>query len=304
MRERKIILLCSALCLLTVRCTAENTLLQRALSSAKAAPAHLSLCHEDSSRYESFVRQQTQKQQERDEGSTRQLFEWCREDAQCCAAYYMKDCTASSAHESTYSDYETFRYLISHWHAPNDPLTSLLDAGGYCGHQRERTGLKDKRRVGSHRALEPQGVRNDTDDPLRSVLRYAWTVEMRLQTYEKSPVRCGENEHFTYSPSDAEGRCICNSDSSDECHAIRRHRVHDPVNYSFWSILVVCIMAALYFVLEIVLLYRTFVIYDKIDRRLQSTASDDDNAAAAPGQNPRDSFMRTLHKKQQKAANL
>ena len=273
----------------------------------------MSICHEDERRYEQFVRQQAQKQAaaaaadgDDEQSSTRQLYEWCRKDAACCAAYYMKDCSGQGGGggggdgKGEYSDFETFRYLTSHWHTPNEPLTSLLDAGGYCGHQRT-LGLRhaDNAREDTQNQTEEEGEH----DSLQRVLKYAWLVEMRLQTYEHSLVHCSENEHFVYSPNDAEGRCICNAHASEECHTVRRHRQRDPWNNSMTAIIVAAVAATILFILYIINTIKQLSVYDKLSKEIDAAraATDANTTATATTSAPRDRFLSMLHQRQSAA---
>jgi len=258
-----------------------------------------------------------QLQQNSDEASTRQIFEWCREDEKCCASYFMKDCNDEAKRHSDYSDYETFRYLVSHWHSPNDPLTSLLDLGGYCGHRQEKGSLRS-RRVGNLSAMSPEEQYSGGDggdgggevvEPLERVLKYAWMVEMRLQSYESSIVHCGENEHFVYSPSESEGRCVCNSASSDECHRIRKHREKDPWNYSMTAIIVASSAAFVYFVICIITLIRQLSVYTVLMEQGRKSVGGRDGEQAESSttldenenKRRRDRFLTMLHQKKSNA---
>jgi hypothetical protein len=289
-----------------VRASGDHALVERALHSARNAPAQ-SVCHEDGTRYEQFVREQALLQTlDEKRSSTRQLFEWCREDAACCKAYHMRKCqdaaaassssssNSSSSSFSPYSDFETFRYLVAHWHAPEQPLTTLLDAGEYCGHAR-RLGA---RHVSDVKTLAPAAAL--PEEPLKRMLRSAWLLEMRLQSYENRLVQCADNEHFVYSPAAAEGRCVCNAANSDECHAVRRHRRHDPWNHALTAVIVVAVCASILMCLNSFTLLTQLSTYDEFKIVLRERKAQDKKPGAADSasiDDVKDRFLKMLHRK-------
>jgi len=241
----------------------EHPLVQTAVRYARSVDASSSVCHRDSQLYESFVRRTARKQvlTSPDASSTRQLYEWCKADARCCKTYHMRSCDSPDA-----DDFDAFRYLISHWHSHQQPLTVLLDVGSYCG---QPTLLGDAANSGLDRRSDAANetlpdADDGSTDALFGMLRAAWLLELRLQAHENKLVHCADSEHFVYSADDSEGRCVCDQRNNDACHATRRHRRRSPWNYSLVAIVVAASAATLLFVVQAVTLFKQLSVYDKL----------------------------------------
>jgi len=290
---------------------ASHPLVERALHSARQARGSASLCHEDGERYERFVRRealQLVKGAEAGGGGdavARRLFAWCSDDAECCADFYMRACNDEAARTETHDDFETFKYLARDILDNDEPLTALLDAGGYCGHS-AKSALSSRTAVAATATATATATASESAG-LEQMLRRAWVLEMRLNSYKNARVHCSEHEHFVYSPADAEGRCVCNAEQSDSCHVLRHNKRKTPWNYSMTAIITAGIAAVVYFVLRAISEAQRLSTYDAI----RQMAKEQRERAPTPPAPPRsggggggnenaaaqDLFLKMLHQK-------
>ena len=105
-----------------------------------------------------------------------QLYAWCANDTLCARSYYLE--------EGVETGRAAFGYLVGKW-LPRDRdhgLASLVTEG-VCG-----------------------------ASSLPALLRHMWLLEMRVQSYEQTRIRCGTNERFVFSELTFEGHCVCVED--------------------------------------------------------------------------------------------
>lgn len=247
---------------------------ERALQSAQRRVSQKdSLCHGSAHRhrnlteqvYMSFAKRRALEQEENADHSLTTLYNWCRSDAACCKAYYMKNCGDASVED--YEEFEMFRYLAARWHDKSYPLTQLLDESGICGDSEIplRARSADEGNVDIF-ATPPQSG----EDILENALKKAWLLEMRLQTCSRSQVQCAENQRFIYSPADSEGHCVCNANDND-CHTVYRRQHTTPWNYTTWAIVLASVALFISAALNIYMKAVQVPVFRKILAELERT---------------------------------